>query len=59
MTASQVLGIVIFVSPFIAFTVYMVKEDGWEITFKVWGTALLVGIMGGLAGMLIEGVIVF
>ena len=59
MTLSVVLGILVFMSPFIAFTIYMIKEDGWGMVLKVWGIVLLLGIIGGIAGMLIKGVIVF
>ena len=46
-------------SPFIFLTFWMAKEDGWKMALTVWGIVLLVVIIGGIAGMLLTGVIVF
>ena len=39
----KIIGIILISIPFIAFTVFMIKDSSWKVALVIWGlTALMV-----------------
>ncbi len=50
MTIKQIIGLLLVLSPFIALTIFMVKQSGWSVALGVWGivVVILAVVVGGL-----------